>query len=487
MLLSGYSADNAAVNFGVHKGVFKLLSEQLNQNIFGSNCLAHLCHNAAKKFISKIEGNIESLVLAVYNYFTKSAIRRERLRVVFQARNLRFFEPIKHVSTRWTTLGPAIERLLRCWSQLKHFFNEEGIPTTRDLTSNNKLIKESMFDREVETLIRLQFAQTILLSFSKAIFQLEHRETTVIDTNPIMSKLQNSMYDYIFDLLSGDVRATTQNVTDVLYEKHKSEQIESIEAAITYISDKYESQPNVEARRLVEPLTLLDGDGLFRFPEFYQLQDIVNVFSIRSVNLDSLRDEFSRIDDVNPAQLDSEDFRKMSTVQKWSAFFLEFSFCIEIKKVLCYLFSIPASSSEAERIFSSMNMKKRKDRGKLSSSMLRKELIISSNFGPQKMKSEQFYDLICNDDDFLTAVKSGQKYNHVKKRNAGQQVVEPVPLPYFLGELDGEIDINEEIQEEVEEAEYQAADTAEVSTRQTGDEEEIEEEDYIDYRTFFGE
>ena len=47
-MVSAYSADNASVNFGKHKGVYKKLCAA-NEHILSAGCHAHILHNIAKR------------------------------------------------------------------------------------------------------------------------------------------------------------------------------------------------------------------------------------------------------------------------------------------------------------------------------------------------------------------------------------------------------------------------------------------------------
>ncbi len=58
--ISAYSADNASVNYGIHKWVFKNLKNK-NKSIIKANCNCHVLHNAAKYGLTKLSLDIENL------------------------------------------------------------------------------------------------------------------------------------------------------------------------------------------------------------------------------------------------------------------------------------------------------------------------------------------------------------------------------------------------------------------------------------------
>lgn len=383
------------------------MAKQFNQQIFKANCLAHFCHNMTRKFIANLNENIERLVLATYNYIARSSKRRESLKRIFADMNFQMYEPRKHVATRWTTLGPAIERLLKTWSQLKEVFVEDGLHSTSNDSISSRLIQKMMFEEEVTTLTQLRFARDILLIFGNAIFELEKRETSVIDTYRIMTRLEDSLDEYIFNMDDNDEPMI------------KEPQEKSLKAAFDYLDQKYRKTSCENERQLINPLTLLNPEGQYIFPTFNELDAIVNGITPLQAHIDQnkVRSEYYETCILfDPAEMNGgvEAFTELNTLRKWAAFFDKFPHCTELKKMLCYFLSIPASSSEAERIFSRMNIKKRKERSNLSTEMLQKELIIASNFG--EMKSKDLFTLIHDDGELLSAIGSGGKYKHVRSR-----------------------------------------------------------------------
>ena len=106
--MSCYSADNASVNFGKNSSVFTKLKAE-NSRIVKANCYAHCLHNATRVGFEQVFMDIESLVLRVYGHFSVSAKRRAELQDFCNFVDCEFSEILRHVSTRWLSLRPAIE------------------------------------------------------------------------------------------------------------------------------------------------------------------------------------------------------------------------------------------------------------------------------------------------------------------------------------------------------------------------------------------
>ena len=112
--VSAFSADNANVNYGIHNSVFTKLKES-NSQILRGNCHAHIVHNTVKHALDKLSVDVENIVLKVYGHFS-----------FCEFCDVEFQEVLRHVTTRWLSLNPAVSRLLENWTALKSYFISIG-------------------------------------------------------------------------------------------------------------------------------------------------------------------------------------------------------------------------------------------------------------------------------------------------------------------------------------------------------------------------
>lgn len=119
--VSCYSADNASVNFGKNSSVYTRFKAE-SCRIVKANCYAICLHNATRFSFEQIGVDIESLVLRVYGHFSVSAKRRAKLQEFCNFVDCEFSEILRHVSTRWLSLRPAIERLLKIYPAIVSYF-----------------------------------------------------------------------------------------------------------------------------------------------------------------------------------------------------------------------------------------------------------------------------------------------------------------------------------------------------------------------------
>ena len=96
-------SDNAPVMTGHIKGVFAFLQKE-QPEIFLSGCTLHMVHNAAKK-ASKHLPPIEEALVDVFYFFEKSSDRQQRFKGTQRLYDEEMKKMVKHVSTRWLSIG----------------------------------------------------------------------------------------------------------------------------------------------------------------------------------------------------------------------------------------------------------------------------------------------------------------------------------------------------------------------------------------------
>ncbi|XP_070209689.1 protein FAM200C-like [Littorina saxatilis] len=116
-------SDNAPVMTGQNKGVFAFL-KQKQPEIYLSGCTLHMVHNAVKKGMKHLP-SIEEALIDIFYYFEKSSDRQQRFKGTQALYDTGMQKLIKHVSTRWLSIGKALQRMIANWDALKDFFYNE--------------------------------------------------------------------------------------------------------------------------------------------------------------------------------------------------------------------------------------------------------------------------------------------------------------------------------------------------------------------------
>lgn len=123
--MTAFSADNTNVNYGIHNSVFSHLKKK-KKDLLQGNCHAHIVHNTVKHALDQLTVDMENVVLKVYGFFSRSAKRRESPKEFCKFCDVGFKEILRHVTTRWLSLNPAITWLMQTWTALKSYFISFG-------------------------------------------------------------------------------------------------------------------------------------------------------------------------------------------------------------------------------------------------------------------------------------------------------------------------------------------------------------------------
>ena len=82
-------------------------------------------HIAAGRAANQLPVRVDDLLVDVYFYLEKSSKRKQEFKDFQKKAGVPLHKVLKHVSTRWLSLGHCIERLLEQWNALLAFFKEE--------------------------------------------------------------------------------------------------------------------------------------------------------------------------------------------------------------------------------------------------------------------------------------------------------------------------------------------------------------------------
>ncbi|XP_021346237.1 uncharacterized protein LOC110445779 [Mizuhopecten yessoensis] len=116
--------DNANVMTGHKKGVFAFV-KQKQPHIFLAGCTLHLVHIAAKKAAAAALPPVDDILVDIYYFFHKSDKRRSAFKGTQALYDLEQKKMLKHVCTRWLSIGRCVDRMLLNWDALKDFFKEQ--------------------------------------------------------------------------------------------------------------------------------------------------------------------------------------------------------------------------------------------------------------------------------------------------------------------------------------------------------------------------
>lgn len=95
----------------VMKSFRKKMQEAYRDIIDVGECCLHKVHNSFTRGLSAFGSDVEAAVVDVYYFFKNSSAQNELSKAEQVAFNLPENVFLRHVNSRWLTLGPAVERL----------------------------------------------------------------------------------------------------------------------------------------------------------------------------------------------------------------------------------------------------------------------------------------------------------------------------------------------------------------------------------------
>lgn len=409
--VTAFSADNTNANFGIHRSAYTLLKEK-KPNLLKAGCLAHVLNNTFKFALNKLAFDVEGVVLKIFSHFQSSSLRREDLKEFIEYTELEWRELVKHVPTRWLSLGPAIERILKFFPALMSYFiskENDYSNALRDLLSLTGFeTEDSINDLEYsKTSLYLSFSANVCSLFEKSNMILQRSDTTSTELFQIMNTLLTQLNTRIEENFFGSfIRKAKNHANEEVLQQAMSDFKIFYENARSYLESHFDFSDQ-------NPFKSIACLSLNREMSFDELMEAVTALRINNnVAEDNLFDEYSLIKPSLPVVVKSEDF---TVEQKWASLFS----CVknenqlpELRKVVSCALSIPPSNAYVERVFSQMSLKWTKTRNQCSVKLIRAELMISLNMD---MTCSEFISKYKNDKKLLSAARNEKKYEWKNK------------------------------------------------------------------------
>lgn len=395
--IAGFGADNTNANFGSKNSLYVKFQET-NNLIVKSNCHAHIINNAVKHASNVLLIDVENLILKIYAHFSISAKRREELKDFHNFVDNDYHEIIRHVTTRWLSLLPCIDRILGSWSGLNSYFSSKGESLPNTLKSALHFENDEI-SKSIE--IYMLFLSNILVIFQQCILKLESNKVTYVELYGIINELRVQIQTRISEEMFGFIYSQKLRLLlPAEARKIKNNFIEFLKDALNYIDKRIDVTEKGKIA-VIGKLNISKN----HFPAFKNFTDAVDVLQLASrINIDKMFDEYAIIKDF----LNKTDaWHELSTNGKWVYVFKNCENSVELFKLLSFALCLPVSSAFSERIFSHMNIKWRDERNRCSVNLIKSELIVAIN---SNMNCKDFLNDIKNNEKLLKAAKSNEKY-----------------------------------------------------------------------------
>lgn len=197
----GFSSDNASVMLGKVNSVFSRMQSK-NELIYNLGCPCHMAHIVAHDATKKLSINVEDLIISIYYYFDKSCKRKVELKEFEDFCGVESRKILKHVSTRWLSLGKTLNRLLQQYPAIKSYFNSQN-------QTNQKIVYITRMLSNPMTEVYCLFLQSVIPLFDTF--------NTVMQTeSPMIHTLHISIIELLKDILSRFIKvAIIKSISDI--------------------------------------------------------------------------------------------------------------------------------------------------------------------------------------------------------------------------------------------------------------------------------
>lgn len=395
-----FTADNANVNFGginrpSGRNVLTNLQQQLKKDIVGVGCPAHVLHNSVQHGTDVLKIDVEVFVMKLFNYFSIYTVRTETLKAICEYIEVNYEKLLSHSKTRWLSLFPAVERILKMYEPLKKYFlSTPQVPTVLVNFFENELCESYLF-----------FVHSLMAIFQPKILEIERENNSIMDIAKILQTLDNTLK------AREDAKFVPLKVRDLIStcssEEKKDEFLNDIQKCYKCCRDYLNKwrQPLVDLE--IFEWMLIKKDNTIEYDNIIpSIQFLIG----KGVNLDDskLFDEITLLNSMIKQK--SQDFFEMNANNQWTVILKAAGpeKVKELTKICSYIFAMQAQNANVERVFSLMGSQWSKERNRLSVDSVKSILITQYNL--KNMTCEMFYKTIIKDSEVLKNISGSTKY-----------------------------------------------------------------------------
>ena len=161
------SRDNPAVMQSFGRKLSREAEKDGNPHIFQAPCILHPTHTGFKKGVSKLNLKADLFLINIHSFFKYSTARREdyselRNEIDNMEEEVGFF--LRHVTSRWLTMGPTAQRVINQWEPLTKYFmdflfnaKDPASMETKKTDRYNDIVSVLKPSSNQLNLVRLQF------------------------------------------------------------------------------------------------------------------------------------------------------------------------------------------------------------------------------------------------------------------------------------------------------------------------------------------
>ena len=393
-------ADNTNTNFGgaARRGVNNLyakLKDSIHPHILGIGCSAHILNNTVQNAVDLLPIEIESII--VYT------VRVEILKEFCEESEIEYRKLLGYSKTRWLTLLPAIERVIKLYPALRSYF--------LSLDKCPQLLY--CFFSSPFSECWLVFVHNQASLFHSTVLFAENQKVIVFEVYEILADIRSKMFNrYNSEFIPIMVQSLLTKITHeegLLSDNFRQHILKFYENVVDYLDKWIGTFETFECFRWL---------ALRVKPEWTGVQSsLITLLQLcgdsLSINENDLFDQFnflSRLITDNKL----EEWEKQNTTSDLR--------CIEIFKILKdngigseylekiveFTMCLPGTTAPVERVFSLMNLIWTNEKSQLTIDTLKSMLLIQCNL---EDSCTDFFNTISANEELLRKTSNSEKYN----------------------------------------------------------------------------
>ncbi|XP_030747812.1 uncharacterized protein LOC115876244 [Sitophilus oryzae] len=383
-----FSGDNANVNFGGlarrgQKNVLSNMKQDLNSDIVGIGCPAHILHNCIQHGADSLQCDVDYIIFKIFNYFSIYTVRTEALKEFCNFVEISYQPLLYHSKTRWLSMFPAIERILKLYPALKSYFESQ-----QDCPAMLRKFFESEFSE-----MYLWLLDSTMHIFHVNVALIEKENISILEVQDILASVLTALQGRLSEQF---IPLKVRSQLNVLREKGLQKEVNDFKEQVWQFYTKCIDYLEKWAAPLAEFNSfqwMLLNDTNFKFNDILPCIEFLSKKGVE-INDTKLIDEIILLKDSLTTKIQNEEFLSLSLDKKWSYYFKQLKhidLSSELLKICEFYFAIPAHNAAVERIFSLIAAQWTKERNRLSIESIKSLIVLKFNL---KMSCEEYYNYL---------------------------------------------------------------------------------------------
>ena len=157
------SSDGPNVNKTFFRAVNTSLKGAGNPGMINiGTCNLHVVHNSFCKALEAYGTPVDDLAVDIHSFFKISSARREDFKFIQLEEEMETHTVLRHVPSRWLTLGPVVDRLIEQWEPLQKYFTDLANKDPKNAPTSSAFKRSCTRLQNKQTLVELHFLQSVM-------------------------------------------------------------------------------------------------------------------------------------------------------------------------------------------------------------------------------------------------------------------------------------------------------------------------------------